>query len=432
MKYLKNVLYKNSDFVNEHFIYLFSILSKVRYTFTLLISFFFLLSFSSEAQQLSLSEDAEISILTIGPGPNLYDKFGHSAFRIKDDNRQWDSIFNYGTFDFNTPNFYTKFAQGKLLYSLSTGAYNSFYQTYVSQDRWVKEQVLNLTYAEKQALFEYLINNAQPENKDYLYDFCFDNCATRIRDVLTEALNENVNHDDSYLAETKTFRELIQQNVYANSWGSLGMDAAIGSVTDIEATPWQHQFLPQYVFEAAENATLTRNGERVPLVKKTQVLYQNSGEQPRPSFIMSPLFVFGLLALLIIWITYKDKRAGVRSRYLDSVLFLVTGLVGVVLLLLWFATDHSATQNNYNVLWAFPFSLLFFVAIGRKKPRKWLQRYVIFLILLLLLLVLHTITGVQKFAIGFIPLFIALGIRYVYLVSFLKKNKREPMVKMQE
>ena len=401
----------------------------MRYTLILLFFSFFLLNFSSEAQQLSLSEDAEISILTIGPGPNLYDKFGHSAFRIKDDNKQWDSIFNYGTFDFNTPNFYTKFAQGKLLYSLSAGPYNSFYQTYVRQDRWVKEQVLNLTYGEKQALFEYLINNAQPENKDYLYDFCYDNCATRIRDVLVASLNEKVNYSDDYITETKTFRELIQQNVFANSWGSLGMDAAIGSVTDVEASIWQHQFLPQYVFEAAASATIARDGEQLPLVKDTQVLYQNSGEQAAPSFFMSPLFVFGLLGLLIVWITYKDKRRGTRSRYLDSTLFFVTGLVGVVLLLLWFATDHSATQNNYNVLWAFPFSLLFFVAIGRKQPKNWLHRYVIFLILLLLLLVLHTLTGVQKFAIGFIPLFIAMGIRYVYLVSFLKKNKREPILK---
>jgi hypothetical protein len=207
------------------------------------------------------------------------------------------------------------------------------------------------------------------------------------------------------------------------------MDAAIGSVTDVEATVWQHQFLPQYVFEATESATIIRNGQSVPLVKDSRVLYQNSDEAAPHSFFMSPLFVFGVIGLLIVWITYKDKRRGTRSRYLDSTLFFATGLVGVFLLLLWFATDHSATQNNYNVLWAFPFSLLFFVAIGRKQPKNWLHRYVIFLILLMLLLVLHSLTGVQRFAIGFIPLFVALGIRYVYLVSFLKKNKRAPIVK---
>ena len=400
----------------------------MRYSFILLFLSFFLLNFSSEAQQLSLSEDAQISILTIGPGPNLYDKFGHSAFRIKDDSKQWDSIFNYGTFDFNTPNFYTKFAQGKLLYALSVGQYELFYQGYVRQDRWVKEQVLNLTYGEKQSLFEYLINNAQPENRDYLYDFCYDNCATRIRDVLTASLKGKINYTDNFVTETKTFRQLIQKNVYANSWGSLGMDVAIGSVTDVKASPWQHQFLPEYVFQAAASATIKRNGATVPLVKKTHVLFQNASEQARSSFFTSPLFIFGLLGILILWITIKDKRRGTRSRYLDATIFFVLGLVGVVLLILWLATDHSSTANNYNVLWAFPFSVLFFVAIGRKQPKNWLRRYVIFLILLLLLLVLHSITGVQQFAIGLIPLLVALGVRYIYLISFLKKNKRMPSV----
>lgn len=401
----------------------------MRYTFTLLILSFFLLNFSSEAQQLSLSEGAEISILTIGPGSSLNDAFGHNAFRVQDPATGTDIIYDYGRYDFETPNFYLKFAQGKLLYEMGSNNFLPFLNHYKNQNRWVKEQVLDLRPEEKTELFKFLRNNVRPENKKYKYDFFYDNCATRIRDVLTASLNEKVNYTSDFVSETKTFRELIQQNVYANSWGSLGMDAAIGSVTDVEATPWQYQFLPQYVFKAAATATLERNGTTVPLVKESKVLYQHTSVQAHPSFFMSPLFVFGLIGILIIWITYRDKKTQSRSRFLDSVIFFVTGLIGVFLLLLWFATDHSATQNNYNVLWAFPFSLLFFVAIGRKQPKNWLHRYVIFLLLLLLLMVLHTITGVQKFAIGFIPLFVALGVRYIYLVSYLKKNKRTPSIK---
>jgi hypothetical protein len=401
----------------------------VRYTFTLLILSFFLLNFSSEAQQLNLSEDAKISILTIGPGSSLNDAFGHNAFRIQDPTIGVDIIYDYGRYDFETPNFYLKFAQGKLLYEMGSNNFLPFLNHYKSQNRWVKEQTLDLRPEEKTELFRFLRNNARPENKKYKYEFFYDNCATRIRDMLATSLDEKVNYTPNFISETKTFRELIQQNVSANSWGSLGMDTAIGSVTDVEATPWQHQFLPQYVFEAAAVATINRNDQQVPLVRTTQVLYQNSAEQVGAPFFMSPLFVFGLLSLLIIWITYRDMRHGSRSRYLDGVLFFTTGLIGVILLLLWFATDHSATQNNYNVLWAFPFSLLFFVAIGRKQPKNWLHRYVIFLLIMLLLMVLHTITGVQKFAIGFIPLFVALGIRYIYIVSYLKKNKRKTSIK---
>ena len=385
---------------------------------------FFILNFSSEAQQLGLSEDAQISILTIGPGSNLYDSFGHNAFRVKDDANQWDSIFNYGTFDFRTPNFYTKFARGKLLYSLSVGDYNAFFQSYVAQNRWVKEQVLNLSTTEKTALFNYLINNAQPENRDYKYDFFYDNCATRIRDVLVEALEDKIDFPNDYLQEDpKTFRGLIGQNVYVNSWGSLGMDTAIGSVTDVEASPWEHQFLPEYVFQATQSATITRNGQKLPLVATTAVLFQNEPILTEPSFFMSPLFVFGLLGLLILWVTYRDYRSNSRSRFLDATLFFITGILGVLLLLLWFATDHSATANNYNVLWAFPLSILFTVAIGRKQPKKWTSRYVIFLMILLILLCLHWVTGVQKFAIGLVPFFVALAIRYGYVVYFLKRQK---------
>jgi len=225
---------------------------------------------------MELSEYAEISILTIGPGANLYDKFGHSAFRVKDETLGIDVAYNYGVYDFNTPNFYTKFARGKLLYKLDREPNApEFIEYYVRQNRWVKEQILGLNSPEKQAMFDFLENNAKPENRDYMYDFCYDNCATRIRDVLVAVLKEKIVYPDDYLDEMKTFRELIQQNVNWNSWGSVGMDVGLGAVTDVEATPWEHQFLPQYIFQAAGSAAITRDGEKVSLVKATNTLFQN-------------------------------------------------------------------------------------------------------------------------------------------------------------
>ncbi|GAB5400417.1 MAG: DUF4105 domain-containing protein [Aureisphaera sp.] len=366
-----------------------------------------------------LSENSEISIITIGPGKNLYDKFGHTAIRVKDS--IFDIAFNYGVYDFNTPNFYTKFAQGKLLYILDVRRFDRFLESYKRQNRWVKEQVLDLTPDENKEFYSFLENNAKVENRAYLYDFLFDNCATRPRDALSNILKDKLRYDDSYLKENYTFRELIQQNVPANSWGSLGMDVAIGAVTDRTATPWEHQFLPNYVYLANEHATLASNGSTIPFIKESQIIFQNNPEEDKSNFFMSPLFVFGLLGFIILWFTYRDYRNSKRSRILDSLLFAITGLVGVILLLLWFATDHSSTANNYNLLWAFPPSLLFAFAIGKKKPKKWLYRYMVLLILMLLLLTLHSITGVQRFAIGFIPLFIALGVRYLYVASFLKR-----------
>ena len=380
---------------------------------------FFILSFSSEAQNLVLSENAEISILTVGPGNNLNDKFGHNSFRIKDPETNIDWVFNYGTYDFSTPNFYTKFARGKLLYSLSVETFDNFYARYKRQNRWVKEQILNLDYYQRKSLARYLVNNSLPENKDYKYDFFYDNCATRIRDVLVEAIPGEVTFFDGYVTEEKTFRELIAQNVHANSWGSLGMDVAIGAVTDVNASPWEHQFLPEYVYKAVEIAKISRTEYTLPLVRESSVIYENSPDEEKRNFFLSPLSVFGLIALLIIWTTYRDFKRNTRSRYLDAVLFFITGLIGIFLILLWFATDHSATANNFNLLWAFPFSLFFSTLIAKKQTKRWLRKYIVFLLLLMGLLILHSITGVQRFAIGLIPLFVALVVRYFYLVKHL-------------
>ncbi|KAA3622405.1 MAG: DUF4105 domain-containing protein [Flavobacterium sp.] len=389
-----------------------------------LLFLFILLNFSGFAQYVSLSEKAEISILTIGPGDNLYDKFGHSAFRVYDPENEIDYAFNYGVYDFDTPNFYTKFARGKLLYKLAVSEFEPFLKSYIAQDRWVEEQVLNLSYSEKQAIFNFLQNNAKPENKYYKYDFFYDNCATRIRDVLVSVLGDKLKYNANLAEVGYTFRELIQKNVHYNSWGSLGMDVAIGAVVDRKATSWEYQFLPEYVYKANVGATITTATGTTELVKTTKKLYVTDERNETGNFFLSPLFIFGILGLLLVFVTYKNYKNQQRSRYLDLLIFLVTGLIGVILLLLWFGTDHSTTANNYNLLWAFPFSLLFFTLISRKIPKRWLQRYTFFLILLLALLAFHWVSGVQRFAIGFLPLFLGLAVRYIYLYKYLGNTNR--------
>ncbi|WP_347372857.1 DUF4105 domain-containing protein [Aequorivita sp. Q41] len=381
-----------------------------------------LISISVKAQFTPLSETSEISILTIGPGAELYDKFGHSAFRVQDTLNGLDVVFNYGKFDFNTPNFYTKFAQGKLLYELGVNYYQPFYENYVAQNRWIKEQVLNLNHTEKQAVSDFLWNNAKPENKKYKYDFFYDNCATKIRDVIKIVLGDKLEFKENHIKDGYTFRELIQQNLHANSWGSLGIDVALGAVIDRKARPIEYQFLPKYVYAGAENAVIHRNNGTKPLVKITHTLFNNIPKPTTSSFFLSPLFLLGVLGLLIIGITYRDVKKKSRSRYLDMLLFLVTGIIGVFLLLLWFATDHTATANNYNLLWAFPISLFFIPVIFKKSiaPKK--KRYVLLLILLLALMCIHWITGVQVFAIALAPLLIAFALRYFYLMYFIARQ----------
>jgi hypothetical protein len=386
--------------------------------------FIILCTTALQAQYIPLSETSEVTILTIGPGTELNDAFGHSAYRIKDESNGIDIVYNYGVYDFETPNFYTKFARGKLLYEIGVNNYSPFFEYYKRQNRWVKEQTLNLTYSEKQAVFNFLQNNAKPENKKYRYDFFYDNCATKIRDVLIGVLGEKLIYKEDHIREDYTFRQLIQKNVKANSWGSLGMDIAIGSVVDRKAKPIEYQFLPEYIFKGAQNAVITRNNSEIPLVKQTTSLFDAEKLEIKNPFFTSPLVVFSCIGCLILFITYKDVKNNTRNRSTDLVIFLVTGIIGVVLLFLWFGTDHTATANNYNLLWAVPFSLLFVGLIFKKHLKPWLKRYVFFMIVLQALLTIHWITGVQVFAIGLLPLLLALAIRYLFLIRYFKKTER--------
>ena len=388
-----------------------------------LLTLIFLLSYFTALTQINtLAKDAEISIITIGPGKQLYDSFGHNAIRVSDPSNGKDLAFNYGTFDFNTPNFYIKFGQGKLPYALSVSTYDGFLRNYIAEKRWIKQQKLDLTYGEKIAIFEFLLNNAQPSNREYQYDFFFDNCATRIRDVLAVNLGSKLSYKpEQYAASLYSFRELIQQRLHWNSWGSLGIDIALGAVIDRTANPWEHQFLPDYVFESLKSATITRNNKTSALIKKETTI-NNPGPMARNSaFLLSPFFVFLVLAIGIVYRTLRDSEQQKRSRWLDTVLFFVTGIVGVLLLVLWLATDHTATVSNYNILWAFPLNLIFCTLVSKKVPKKWIKSYVSFLIILLTLLVVHWFTGVQVFAPALLPLVIAIFIRYVYLVRNLKR-----------
>ena len=380
---------------------------------------FLLQAFCGLAQKETTIDDPRISLITVGPGKNLYDKFGHTAIRLQDGDL--DIAFNYGSYDFDTPNFYLKFAQGQMMYKVTTNYFQAFLNYYKGENRWVREQVLLLPPADKAEMMEFLRQNIQPENARYRYDFFYDNCATKPRDVIFADRGHEITIDESYASDELTFRQLIQNNVHWNTWGSLGMDVGIGAVTDRKATAWQYQFLPDYVSQALAGATMTIDGREVPMAGAPKMLFENQPEEDKGNFLLSPLLCFLLLGGFIVWITIKDAKSGGRSRWLDGLIMGVTGVVGVILSLLWFATEHSSTANNYNLLWAFPFSLLLIYPLSKQSPPRWVRRYFIFLLLMGVLLTIHWMTGVQEFALSLIPLFLALAYRYFYVLRVLPK-----------
>ena len=386
----------------------------------LLFLFLFLIIEITFAQQNILSEQAEISVLTIGPGSSLNDAFGHSGFRVKDPVRGTDLVFNYGVYDFDTPNFYLKFPQGKLNYLIGINYYEDFYESYISQNRSIKEQVLNLSGIEKQQLFNYLLNNYKPENRGYLYEFFYDNCATKIKDVTNIAVNNSIVFNKPKDFKDQTFRSLIYNNVNKNAWGSFGIDLALGSVIDKKARTQDHMFLPENIFKFFEVATIKNNK---PLVKKSTVLYKKIETSTTTNFLTSPLFVFGILGFFILFITYNDFKKKKQTVWLDVALFSITGLIGILILLLWFATDHTGTHQNYNLLWAFFLNIFVIGQLLKKKTSSWFIKYLKLLVIFLCLLTLHWIMGVQVFAIGLIPFLLALSIRYIYLIKYFSVSR---------
>ena len=370
-----------------------------------------------QSQVPDLSPRAQFSVLTCGPGTDLYATFGHSAFRLRDPELGIDWVYNYGTFDFHTPNFYMKFARGKLPYALSRQTFDNFLYTYQLEHRWVHEQLLDLSPVESRSLLAFLEKNNQPQNRFYQYDFLFENCATKIPEVLKKVLGEGLAFRYDHLQEPNTFRELIQKNLRRNSWSSFGIDLALGSVIDREATGPEYAFLPEYVESQIGNAIL----EGTPLVSRERVILDLDPPVPLFYFTATPLF-WGLMLLgITLVITWIDFRNGARSKVLDFILFFLTGVSGLVIAFLWFLTDHDATVWNANLLWAMPLNLVpaFWLLFSAPKTGS-LRWYLSGLLVLIGGMLLLWIAGLQVFSPVLIPVLAALTIRYSYLLSFFK------------
>ncbi|WP_299532918.1 DUF4105 domain-containing protein [Ulvibacterium sp.] len=386
----------------------------------LLLALSFGLSFWGVSQEVQLSQLSRISILTCGPGSDLYTTFGHSAFRVNDPSIGIDVVYNYGTFDFNPPKFYFEFAQGKLLYSLSRQDMGRFLNVYKYENRWVKEQILNLTLPQRQELFRFLEVNNRPKNRTYKYDFFYDNCASKIWDILKEVYGEQLQLKENYLKNLYTFRELIHQHLETNSWSAFGIDLALGSVIDKTASPKEHMFLPIYVMRQLEGSQLGKK----PLAYATKTLLQTLPIKKGNNFFLTPLFWL-LIVLAIVWIiTYVDFKKNKRNRWLDFTLFSITGLAGCLIFYLWFLTDHTATVGNFNILWAFPINLVLSVYLIRKtKAPKWLTGYLKVLMGLLVLMIILGLFKIQIFSPLLLPILLALGTRYFYLLLQIRNSR---------
>ena len=365
----------------------------------------------------------EVSILTIGPGNSLSDAFGHSGIRVIDRVNDYDIVFNYGVYDFNAPNFYGNFVKGRPIYSLGLNNYENFYKNYVNQSRQIIEQKLDLSEYKKRVFVNRLITNSKEANKFYEYNYFENNCSTKIADIFNEILEEDIKNEGLHKVNVgpNSYRKLVYENINPNSWGALGIDICLGAIIDKNINSQDELFLPYNLksyFDDLGNSNI-RNGNLV----TTSVLF---GEYSKyTETLISPIYLLLILSLIIISITYIDYLRRTRSVLLDSIVLLITGIIGLLLIYLWFFSNHTASAWNYNLLWAIPFNLILFIELLKKKQKKWVISYLKLIIIMLLLMCLHWVVGVQVFNISLISLILALIIRYFYLIKYFTNSIRQ-------
>ena len=328
----------------------------------LIFNFHFSIFNSVQAQEMPLSQTAVASVLTCGPGNDFYTTFGHSAIRICDTAQGIDLVYNYGTFDFDTPHFYWKFMRGQLDYMLGRSSFNGFMEEYIYYGRAVWEQRLHLSPQEVNNLYLMLEWNYQPENRYYRYDFFRDNCATRIRDMVRLSLG----HTDTLIADyegpVRTYRRWVTHELEGTlEWWRLGIDLLFGLPADHRCTDVESMFLP-IVMRDIYAGTYPK-GTDGPIVDESVQLLPEKRAPLSRSF--PPVVVFAIVFVAVALLTWKRKV----PRWADRTLFILAGLLGLALLFMWFGTDHYCTEWNLNILWASP--MLILIAIRLERSPKW-------------------------------------------------------------
>lgn len=289
----------------------------------------------------------QISILTCAPGEDVYTAWGHTAIRIIDSSKQTDIVYNFGTFDFNTPNFLLEFIKGNLNYFLSADNFQNFILEYQYYGRSIKEQVLVLSDVEKINWQNALLKNLEGNNRYYLYNFITDNCTTRVKDGFYQFANTQVPPSN-----IKSFRTHVVEAPYQQGipWIGLGIDVLLGAVSDQAPTALQAGFLPDLFFEQlAAQASYIESTQNYDFTKTVPV-------QPTDPVY----YIIGLIMVYLFVGKWNARWTVIAAKIIDVSLLFIFGLGGLLLVYMSVFSKHTACHNNFNIAWIHPF---YFIAL---------------------------------------------------------------------
>lgn len=335
----------------------------MRMSHKFLLFFLLLLAQSLTAQD---SPKAEVYLLTCGPGTETYSVYGHSALRIVIPGKNSDLVYNWGVFDFNTPNFAWKFAKGRLNYSLGISTYDNFLQDYIFEKRWVTLQKVNLEPDEIQRLFELIAENLKPENITYRYDFFYDDCSTRIRDLIEKSVGDNLVWPPEDTRNMLTFRQLTGKYEEVFPWTKLGIDLLMGSPGDKKASFRDRMFLPVEMKDGLSELEIRRQGKTIPLLSNPVLVVDFDQPAFRKNLFTTPFFVFCVLLIVMIMLTgfFRDKRS---NAIIDITVFSLFSVLAFLMIFFNFFTDHQQMKWNLNIIWLNPFLIICLISLILNK-----------------------------------------------------------------
>ena len=381
------------------------------------IFFLFLLLFTFYTVKTQTYDSLRVSLLTVEPHSKaVWTIFGHTALRLYDPVLKIDEVYNWGTFDFEAPNFIMNFVKGKTDYFLSTSDFQSVMRHHYYEGATVTEQTLNISDDQKAALLNFLRNNLLPENRGYRYSFIFDNCTTRPRDIIEQFCGGTLIYPEQ--KEKTTFRQLIHLCAESYPWTKFGIDCVIGSGADSLISYRYELFLPEKLMDALDRSVVkNQDGSERLVVLRSELILKSlkpnkSSEQDSLliNFFNTPfavgLTLFSLYLFLVILSFFFKNRFSVPF----ALLFFIAGAGGCIVAFLNFFSLHPCVQLNWNLIWLHPLHFIACVGFFLKKHYKLIYWYhtINFLLLSVFLLVWNWVT--QELNMAFIPLILCLCI----------------------
>jgi len=332
----------------------------------------------TDSMQIDPMDSVEISLLTCQPHDEIYSLYGHTAIRYRDmrNKERIDVAFNYGVFDFKKPHFVLRFVFGLTDYELGCYPYDLFLREYRHFGSMVTEQVLNLTAEEKVKMRQELSENLLPENKVYRYNYFYNNCTTKARDIIEKCINGKVEYAERE-SFTPTYREMVHEMTAKYPWATWGNDFLLGINADKETGIRQQEFLPHNLMNDFDHAVIRNNGNDRPLVKERRTVVPAGVRLMQGGFPLSPL-TCGLIILatgiLLFVVQYRQKRV---YRWWDILLMVPTGIIGIVLFLMLFSY-HPTVSINLQLLLFNPLPWFFLWPVIKGRPtRYWMMTLVL-------------------------------------------------------